>query len=88
MKKFVIIALIAILACTAVFAARQQTSATHYLRLTIPERQPSFSWSRSGNSWSAFGGSVTVSDGRTTRSGLSGSASGMSGTVRVTFTTI
>ena len=86
MKKFVLIALIAALACTAVFAFPKQTSATYYLRLTIPET--SFSFSRSANTWSASGGRVTVSDGRTVRTGLSGSTAGMSGTVRITFTSI
>lgn len=88
MKKFVLIALIAVLACTAVFAFPKQTSATYYLRLTIPERQPTFSFSRSANTWSAYNGTVTVSDGRTVRTGLSGSTAGMSGTVRITFTSI
>ena len=88
MKKFVLIALIACLACTAVFAFPKQTSATYYLRLTIPERQPTFSFSRSTNTWSAYNGTVTVSDGRTVRTGLSGSTAGMSGTVRITFTSI
>lgn len=87
MKKFVLIALIAVLAVAAVSAALpRRTSATHYLRLTIPET--SFSFSRSANTWSASGGRVTVSDGRTVRTGLSGSTAGMSGTVRITFTSI
>lgn len=89
MKKFVLIALIAVLAVAAVSAALpRRTSATHYLRLTIPERQPTFSFSRSANTWSAYNGTVTVSDGRTVRTGLSGSTAGMSGTVRITFTSI